>query len=62
MEEALAHMLADPPAKERFAALASRYTWEKVARPLIEFCLAPRRAPDLLVPRISPEAAAGESG
>jgi glycosyltransferase involved in cell wall biosynthesis len=61
LEEALAHMLANPPAKERFAALATRYTWANVARPLVEFCLAPRRAPDLLVPRISPEAAAGES-
>jgi hypothetical protein len=61
LEEALAQMLAHPPAKERFAALATRYTWENVARPLVEFCLAPHRAPDLVVTRLSPEAAAGES-
>jgi glycosyltransferase involved in cell wall biosynthesis len=26
--------------------VAARYTWEKVARPLLEFCAAPRLAPD----------------
>ena len=60
LEDALARMLADPPPKQRFAALTRQYTWERVAEPLVEFCLAPHRAPDLMVGRASPEIAAGE--
>jgi hypothetical protein len=61
LEEALERMLSAPPPSERFAAVAERYTWERAAQPLLEFCLAPRRAPDLLVRRLTPEAAAGEA-
>jgi hypothetical protein len=59
LEQALGRLLSDPPPRHRFAALAQRYTWDRAARPLLEFCLAPRRAPDLLVARLSPEEAAG---
>lgn len=58
IEGALAELLASPPPKERFAALARHYHWEEVARPLVGFCLAPRRAPDLLVGRPTPDEAA----
>lgn len=58
LEDALARMLAHPPARGLFAPLVQQYTWERVAQPLIEFCLAPRRAPDLVAFRPSPEEAA----
>jgi glycosyltransferase involved in cell wall biosynthesis len=58
LEQALAQVLSDPPPRARFTALAQRYTWQRAAQPLVEFCLAPRRAPDLMAPRLSPEAAA----
>jgi glycosyltransferase involved in cell wall biosynthesis len=58
IEEGLAEMLASPPPKERFTALARKYSWDNVARPLVEFCLQPRRAPDLLVARPTPDQAA----
>ena len=61
LEDGLAAMLANPPPPERFGPLASRYTWEVAARPLVEFCLQPRRAPDLLVERASPETAASQT-
>lgn len=32
--------------RERFARARRALTWERAARPLIEFCRAPRRAPD----------------
>ena len=59
MEDALARMLAEPPAPEGFRPLAQRYHWDRVAEPLVEFCAEPRRAPDLLAARVSPEEAAG---
>lgn len=59
LEHALARVLDEPPPRDRFSALAERYTWERAAQPLLEFCLSPRRAPDLSAPRPSPEAAAG---
>jgi hypothetical protein len=59
IEDALGQMLASPPAAERFRAAAQLHTWERAAQPLLEFCASPRRAPDLLVERLSPEAAAG---
>jgi hypothetical protein len=58
MERALAQMLASPPPPERFAPVAQRHTWQCAARPLVDFCLAPRRAPDLGFDRPSPDAAA----
>jgi hypothetical protein len=58
LEQALARVLSGPPPRYRFAALAQRYTWQQVAQPLVEFCLAPRRAPDLMVARLSPQEAA----
>jgi glycosyltransferase involved in cell wall biosynthesis len=60
LEEALAQMLASPPPHQLFAAVARRHTWERAAKPLLEFCSAPRRAPDLTVERLSPEAAANQ--
>ncbi len=60
LEEALALMLAEPPPAERFANLAHRYRWERVAEPLVEFCRRPRRAPDLLVERAGPDELASE--
>ncbi len=59
LEDALERVLASPPPAERFAAVAQSHTWDRGARPLLEFCASPRRAPDLLAERLSPEAAAG---
>jgi glycosyltransferase involved in cell wall biosynthesis len=61
IEEGLARMLESPPPKHVFAGLARRYAWEAVAEPLVEWCMGPRRAPDLLVERASPEEAAAAS-
>jgi glycosyltransferase involved in cell wall biosynthesis len=58
LEDALGQVLASPPPAERFAAVAQSHTWERGAGALLEFCSSPRRAPDLLVERLSPEAAA----
>ena len=59
LEAALEQMLTRPPSPQLFAAAVPGYTWERAARPLLEFCVAPRRAPDLLAQRLSPDAAAG---
>ena len=59
LEEALAAVLASPPAPELFAEVALRHTWARAARPLLKFCREPLRAPDQVVSRLSPEAAAG---
>jgi len=56
--QALAHLLASPPQRQRFERLAARYRWDVVATPLVEWCLAPRRAPDLTVGRVGPAEAA----
>ena len=32
----------------RSAALGREFTWDRVARPLAEFCAAPTRSPDLI--------------
>ena len=37
-------------AAARSSQLADDYRWDRVAEPLIEFCRAPRRAPDLVLP------------
>jgi glycosyltransferase involved in cell wall biosynthesis len=48
--EAISSLLDQPNLREalrpRFEQVASAYRWDVVARPLIEFCLAPRLAPD----------------
>ena len=59
LEDALARVMTSPPPPELFAPVARRHTWERAALPLLEFCRAPRRAPDLVAQRLSPEAAAG---
>ena len=44
-------VLQDPTARSRAAeaarGLAVAWSWPEVARPLVRFCLSPRRAPDL---------------
>jgi hypothetical protein len=51
LDEALFRLLEDEKlaagCRERVAAFAPRYSWAKVLTPLVEFCRAPRRAPDL---------------
>ena len=51
---ALDGLLADPASLSAAAAasarVAERYRWPLVAAPLLEFCRAPRRAPDLILP------------
>jgi glycosyltransferase involved in cell wall biosynthesis len=59
LEEALAAVLDHPPPPELFAPVVQRHTWARAAQPLLQFCLGPRRAPDLEVARLSPEEAAG---
>ena len=59
LEEALGVVLANPPPQELFVPVAQRHTWGRAAQPLVEFCRSPRRAPDLVVSRLSPEGAAG---
>lgn len=48
---AIAGLLDDPAARERCRSLAGavarRFVWSEVLRPLIDFCADPRRAPDL---------------
>jgi len=58
LEQALERVLSAPASRPHFAVLAERHTWERAAQPLLEFCLAPRRAPDLMVGRLTPEQAA----
>jgi hypothetical protein len=36
--------------REAVARVRGDYTWERALRPLLEFCRAPRRAPDLVSP------------
>ena len=55
LEDALFRLLDDADARARRAArrparLADEYRWSEVLQPLIEFCRAPRRAPDLVDP------------
>jgi glycosyltransferase involved in cell wall biosynthesis len=50
LRDALVRMATDTGFRERTAAaaaeLARAYTWERVCRPLADFCAAPHRAPD----------------
>jgi glycosyltransferase involved in cell wall biosynthesis len=52
LEEALFRLLDDAAlahaCRERVLAVAPRYTWSTVLEPLLAFCRAPRRAPDLV--------------
>jgi glycosyltransferase involved in cell wall biosynthesis len=58
LADGLQRMLARPPEPAAFGPVAERYRWERVAAPLVRFCRDPRRAPDLLVDRSSPDEAA----
>ncbi len=50
VRDALLEMLAQPDLKDhlclQFQAVAAQLTWPAMARPLVEFCCAPRLAPD----------------
>jgi glycosyltransferase involved in cell wall biosynthesis len=63
--EAVLDLLAQPNLREelapRFARVAQDYTWEATTRPLAEFCLSPRMAPDRERSLWSPEARPGGS-
>jgi glycosyltransferase involved in cell wall biosynthesis len=52
LEEALFRLVDDDElaavCHKNLAELAPRFTWTKVLEPLLEFCRAPRRAPDLV--------------
>ena len=45
--------------RSRSAEVAKRLTWSAALRPLLEFCRAPRRAPDLVAARQARPGAAG---
>lgn len=54
LAEQLAGLLSDPERRaacgRRSAEAGARFRWSEVARPLVDFCAAPRRAPDLVLP------------
>jgi glycosyltransferase involved in cell wall biosynthesis len=54
LEDALFRLLDDPSlaaaCREASGKLADSFHWSEVLQPLIEFCRAPRRAPDLVDP------------
>jgi hypothetical protein len=56
LEAALGALLDDDGLRARMGAnavaVAAELTWSKVLAPLVEFCRAPRRAPDLLEPGV----------
>ena len=57
LEDALFRLLDDDglAAKARAASgrLATKMRWSEAVQPLVEFCRAPRRAPDLLDPTVA---------
>jgi glycosyltransferase involved in cell wall biosynthesis len=57
LEEALFQMLDDEgfrkTCRENVAGVVPELRWSQAVRPLLEFCRAPRRAPDLLDPDLS---------
>jgi hypothetical protein len=57
LESALACILDDDDLRATMAAAAgvaaTKLTWPKVLAPLVEFCRAPQRAPDLLEPAVT---------
>jgi glycosyltransferase involved in cell wall biosynthesis len=61
LETALLGLLTSPGRRADCAANAGRlardYRWSVVLAPLLEFCRAPRRAPDLVDPVLGPEIA-----
>lgn len=65
LEAALLGLLTDPDRRATCAAgsgaLARDYRWSAVLRPVVEFCRAPRRAPDLVDPVLGPELRSGAS-
>jgi hypothetical protein len=54
LEDALFRLLDDPKlaqgCREASGRLAESFRWSEVLQPLIEFCRAPHRAPDLVDP------------
>ncbi|MGH9264775.1 MAG: glycosyltransferase [Acidimicrobiales bacterium] len=54
LEEALFRLLDDEPfaagCRQRLAEVVPDHAWSRVLAPLVEFCRAPRRAPDLASP------------
>ncbi|MCW2725700.1 MAG: hypothetical protein JWN35_2621 [Frankiales bacterium] len=63
LADALERVLADEAfakqCRENVAAMAPEYHWERVLAPLVKFCRAPHRAPDLLDPYASRRLATG---
>jgi GT2 family glycosyltransferase/glycosyltransferase involved in cell wall biosynthesis len=57
LEEAMFALLSDPArvteCRKATAELADEFRWAKVLEPLVEFCRAPRRAPDLVSPEMA---------
>ena len=57
LEEALFRVLDDPEfsavCRKNLAAIRGRFAWSEVLTPLVEFCRAPRRAPDLVDPEMA---------
>jgi glycosyltransferase involved in cell wall biosynthesis len=63
LREALSSLATDPQRRavmaQRSRALGERYTWPRVAAPLLSYCAQPQRAPDLgraevVMPRMPP--------
>src|SRR6476659_1890864 len=65
LEEALVQLLSDTDAiaRCRRAAneLADEFRWSSVLEPLVQFCRAPRRAPDLVLPEMAELVGTGRS-
>ena len=63
LEEALFRMLDDREfaevCRKNLAAVRGRFAWSEVLTPLVEFCRAPRRAPDLVDPEMAAALGAG---
>ena len=59
LEEALFRVLDEEEfaamCRKNLAAVGPRFTWSQVLSPLVSFCRAPRRAPDLVDPEMSRE-------
>lgn len=57
LQQALVRLSTDDELRTRSARaaveLSAEFTWERVARPLADFCAAPRRAPDLALDAVA---------